>query len=343
VTGGDGFVGSHLAEALLAYGADVHVIVRPSSSEVLHNLRDVSARLRIHRADVSDATSVREVLKQVNTAASAPPVIFHLAAQSHVGESWHRPFETLSVNVVGTLNLLQSIVDLQLEILKCEVAGSSEEYGNVHPEMQGAYRFGVDGGVLLDTATPLNPQSIYATSKVAADFLTRNYHAAYGIPTVVTRMFNNYGPRQSARFVTGTIITQALTRGYVELGYLGASRDFCFVKDGAEGHIHAALFGEPGAVYVYGYGEHISIEAWCRLILRIGREDGYWTDPVVRVNQKERGRLGASEVQELRVDYNKLHALSGWRPRYSWDEGLRHTIRWYAENRASWSGAVPRA
>src|SRR3989344_3439425 len=107
--------------------------------------------------------------------------------------------------------------------------------------------------------SPLNPQSIYATSKVAADFLTRNFHSAYGIPTVVTRMFNNYGPRQNPRFITGTIITQAISRDIIELGVLSPKRDFCYVEDGAMGHINVALFGNPGETYVYGYGQTISI------------------------------------------------------------------------------------
>ena len=116
---------------------------------------------------------------------------------------------------------------------------------------------------MLDERSPVNPQSVYATSKVAADFLTRNYHAAYGLPTVVTRMFNNYGPRQNPRFITGAIITQALSRDTICLGYLAAKRDFCFVKDGARGHIFATLFGTPGEIYVYGSGRAISI---CRLV-----------------------------------------------------------------------------
>jgi dTDP-glucose 4,6-dehydratase len=340
VTGADGFVGSHLVEALLGYGAEVHALVRPTSSGMLNNLGHIRSRLQIHRADITDKQSVLQVLKRVAQASRREPVIFHLAGQSHVGESWHRLYETVAANTLGTLNLLQSIVDLDLQVFKFDTAGSSEEYGNVDPELKTDYRFGDDGGLILDTTSPLNPQSVYATSKVAADFLTRNYHAAYGVPAIVTRMFNNYGPRQNPRFVTGTIITQALSRNYVELGYLGAKRDFCFVKDGAQGHIHATLFGIPGQVYVYGSGEHISIDDWYRLIIKAGQEGGFWKDCELRIDESVRGRLGNSEVQELRVDFGKLARLSGWRPQFSWQEGLTETIRWYAENRDRWIGRV---
>jgi dTDP-glucose 4,6-dehydratase len=307
---------------------------------MLNNLQPLRDRVDVHRVDITDKQSVLQLLKVVAAAAERPPVIFHLAAQSHVGESWNRLYETMYTNTIGTLNLLQSIVDLGLEIYKFDTAGSSEEYGNVAEELREQYRFGADGGILLDTTSPLNPQSIYATSKVAADYLTRNYHAAYGLPALVTRMFNNYGPRQNPRFVTGTIITQALSRPYVELGYLGGKRDFCFVTDGARGHIHATMFGDPGEVYVYGYGEHISIEDWYHLILRIGEAEGFWGDIELRLDEDRRGRLGTSEVQELRVDHAKLTNLTGWKPLVTWEEGLLRTIQWYAEKRDSWIGRV---
>ena len=112
-------------------------------------------------------------------------------------------------NTVGTLNLLQSIVDNGLELEKFDTAGTSEEYGNVRESVAHHHDFDVDGGLILHEQSPINPKSIYATAKVAADFLTMNYHDAYGVPGIVTRMFNNYGPRQNPRYVTGTIITQA--------------------------------------------------------------------------------------------------------------------------------------
>jgi dTDP-glucose 4,6-dehydratase len=273
VTGADGFVGSHLVEELLRNGARVHVLVRATSSGMLHNIGALRRQITVHRADLSDKQAVLGILKVLKSDGNRP-IIFHLGAQAHVGECWARPYETLTANVTGTVNLLQSIVDLDLDIYRLDTAGSSEEYGNVRADVHEHYRFTSDGALLLDERSPVNPQSVYATSKVAADFLTRNYHAAYGLPTVVTRMFNNYGPRQNPRFVTGTIITQALSRDFITLGYMGAKRDFCFVKDGARGHICATLFGTPGDVYVYGSGRAISIADWYNLIIRLGQEAG---------------------------------------------------------------------
>jgi dTDP-glucose 4,6-dehydratase len=314
-------------------------MVRPTSSGTLHNLSDLQNSIRIERVDITDKQTVLQVLKRIDRAAQRPSIVFHLAGQSHVGESWSRPYETVAANTIGTINLLQSIVDLGMEIFKFDTAGSSEEFGNVHPEQKENYRFDAEG-LILDERSPINPQSIYATSKLAADFLTRNFHAAYGVPALVTRMFNNYGPRQNPRFVTGTIITQALKRQYVELGYVKAKRDFCFVRDGAMGHIHAALFGEPGQVYLYGSGRHISIEEWYKLIIEIGIEEGFWKSCDLRLDEENRGRLGNSEVEELRVDFSKLNSLTGWLPQHSWRDGLRETISWYAQNTARWMGRV---
>ena len=222
---------------------------------------------------------------------------------------------------------------------KISFAGSSEEYGNVNPETKDQYRFDKNGGLTLDEKSPINPQSIYAISKLAGDYLFRNFHRAYGLPCVVARKFNNYGPRQNPRFVTATIITQALTKNEIKLGYLGSKRDFTYVKDGAMGHIHVALFGKPGQVYCFGSGTTIGIKDWLDLILSIGETMGHWKKPKVRY-EKTRGRLGKSEVEELRVDYTKLHMLTGWKPIYSWEQGIKETIDWFAKNRSSWIGRV---
>ena len=339
VTGADGFVGSHLTEKLLEFGAHVHVFVRATSSGMLHNIGHLQGRIVVHRGDLTDKQAITVALRDLKTD-GGKPLIFHLGAQAHVGESWNRPYETLATNVLGTINLLQSIVDLEMDVYRVDTAGSSEEYGNVREEVRHHYRFDSDGGWILDEKSPINPQSVYATSKVAEDFLTRNYFSAYGVPGVVTRMFNNYGPRQNPRFVTGTIISQALSRDVIKLGYVLSKRDFCFVKDGVMGHIHVALFGDPGDVYVYGHGEYISILDWYKLIIRIGQEDGYWGEKTLEADTEGRGRLGKSEVEELRVDYSKLNRLTGWKPQYTWEEGLREVIKWYAENRDKWIGRV---
>lgn len=339
VTGADGFVGSHLTERLVELGANVHVFVRATSSGMLLNIGHIQEKITIHRGDLADKQAVLQTLIAIKKL-GGQPVIFHIGAQAHVGECWMRPYETISANVLGTVNLLQSIVDIDLDVYRVDTAGSSEEYGNILDEVRDHYRFTDDGGLILDERSPVNPQSVYATSKVATDFLTRNYHAAYGIPTVVTRMFNNYGPRQNPRFITGTIITQALSKDVIELGYVLSKRDFCFVKDGVRGHIHACLFGQPGGMYVYGYGQTISMLDWYNKIIQIGQEEGFWGEKKLEADTEGRARLGKSEVEELQVDYAKLNRLTGWEPQYSWDEGLRETIRWFVENRDRWVGRV---
>jgi dTDP-glucose 4,6-dehydratase len=338
VTGADGFMGSHLTEALVELDADVHAFVRATSSGALNNIGHVRDRMRVYFADLTDKTSVDYLVKDL-LKVDDRPYVFHLGAQAHVGESWHRPYETVMTNTVGTLNLLQSIVDHGLELEKFDTAGTSEEYGNVREAVAHHHDFDDAGGLILHERSPINPKSVYATSKVAADFLTMNYHDAFGLPGVVTRMFNNYGPRQNPRYVTGTIITQALTREVIELGQLEPMRDFCFCTDGVRGHLTVAARGVPGDLYVYGQGENIAMSDWADLILRIGREEGYWPAREV-VSTVDRFRPGASEVMALRVGFEKLHRETGWEPNVSWEEGILRTIAWYAENRARWIGRV---
>ena len=254
-------MGSHLTEALVDLGANVHAFVRATSSGALNNIAHLRPRLQVDFADLTDRASVDRLVREL-LAAPDPPYVFHLGAQAHVGESWHRPYETVMTNTVGTLNLLQSMVDNGLELEKFDTAGTSEEYGNVRESVADHHEFDDDGGLILHERSPINPKSIYATSKVAADFLTMNYHDAFGVPGVVTRMFNNYGPRQNPRYVTGTIITQALTREVVELGKLDPMRDFCFCTDGVRGHLRSSAQGTPGDVYVYGQGENIAMRDW---------------------------------------------------------------------------------
>src|SRR5438552_4180735 len=271
VTGADGFMGSHLTEGLVELGATVIAFVRATSSGALNNIGHLRGRIRVVFADLTDKTSVDYLVRDL-CAADDRPYVFHLGAQAHVGESWHRPYETVMANTIGTLNLLQSIVDHKLELEKFDTAGTSEEYGNVHEAVKHQHDFD-EHGLILHERSPINPKSIYATAKVAADFLTMNYHDAYGVPGVVTRMFNNYGPRQNPRYVTGTIITQALERETIELGALEPLRDFCFCTDGVRGHLMVAAHGIPGDLYVYGQGKNISMADWAALILEIGRGD----------------------------------------------------------------------
>jgi dTDP-glucose 4,6-dehydratase len=337
VTGADGFMGSHLTDALCHLGADVHAFVRATSSGALNNIGHLRDRMKVHFADLTDKTSIDYLMRELD---GTKPYIFHLGAQAHVGESWHRPYETVMANTVGTLNLLQSIVDQGLEIEKFDTAGTSEEYGNPRESVQHHHDYDDEGSLILHERSPINPKSIYATAKVAADFLTMNYFDAFGLPGVVTRMFNNYGPRQNPRYVTGTIITQALERPEIELGSLEPLRDFCFCTDGVRGHLMVAAKGVPGDVYVYGQGENISMADWSQKIIDVGEANGFWPAGRHVVTTEKRYRPGASEVMALRVGYEKLNRETGWDPKVSWDEGVLHTIRWYAENRDRWLGRV---
>ena len=340
VTGADGFMGSHLTEALVALGAHVHAFVRATSSGALNNIWHLRDRLNVKFADLTDKTSVDYLVREIRDTAADKPYVFHLGAQAHVGESWHRPYETVMANTLGTLNLLQSVVDQGLELEKFDTAGTSEEYGNVRESVREHHSWDDEGALILHERSPINPKSIYATSKVAADFLTMNYYDAFGLPGVVTRMFNNYGPRQNPRYVTGTIITQALSREQVELGALEPLRDFCFCTDGVRGHLTVAAHGIPGDVYVYGQGRNVSMADWADLILRVGAEHGFWPTDREIVTVSARLRPGQSDVMALRVGYEKLHAETGWEPKVSWEEGVLRTIEWYAANRERWIGRV---
>ncbi len=340
VTGADGFMGSHLTEALVTLGANVVAFVRATSSGALNNISHLRQDLTVVFADLTDRTSIDYLVRDHLVTAPDKPYVFHLGAQAHVGESWHRPYETVMANTVGTLNLLQSIVDYGVELEKFDTAGTSEEYGNVRESVAHHHDFDDLGSLILHERSPINPKSVYATAKVAADFLTMNYHDAYGVPGIVTRMFNNYGPRQNPRYVTGTIITQALTRPEIELGALEPLRDFCFTTDGVRGHLVVAAKGVPGDVYVYGQGKNISMRDWSDLIIRTGEEHGFWGgDRHVVINEK-RMRPGATDVMALRVGYEKLNAETGWEPKISWEEGVLRTIQWYAANRERWVGRV---
>src|SRR5919106_3304694 len=313
-------MGSHLTEALVLLGANVQAFVRATSSGALNNIGHLRRQLKVHFADLTDKTSIDFLVRELCEAPDRP-YIFHLGAQAHVHESWHRPYETVMANTLGTLNLLQSIVDYGLEVEKFDTAGTSEEYGNVREAVAHQHDFDSDGGVVFHERSPINPKSIYATAKVAADFLTMNYHDAFGVPGVVTRMFNNYGPRQNPRYVTGTIVTQALTRESVELGNLEPLRDFCFCTDGVRGHLTVAAQGTPGDVYVYGQGKNVSMRDWAELILRVGEQGGYWPAGRELVTTSARFRPGASDVMALRVGYEKLAEETGWKPLVSWEDG----------------------
>ena len=153
VTGADGFMGSHLTEALVHLEAKVHAFVRATSSGALNNIGHLRRQVMIEFADLTDRHSVDLLVRALGKAPDRP-FVFHLGAQAHVGESWHRPYETVMANTVGTLNLLQSIVDYGLEIEKFDTAGTSEEYGNVNEDVRHHHNFDTDGGLILHERSP---------------------------------------------------------------------------------------------------------------------------------------------------------------------------------------------
>ena len=326
ITGADGFVGSHLADALVNLGAEVHALVRRPKD--LRNLGHLSGQITLHAADVRNYGQVRQALEPLGRVRGL--IIFHLAAQAHVGESWIQPEITLETNVLGTQNLLRAVLDLKLDLHCFDYAGTSEEYGKYDEVRRSQYRRDSGGSIILDETSPLNPQSVYASSKVAADFLCRNYFAAYSLPVAVTRMFNNFGPRQSPRFITASVISQALRQQIIEVGHVEARRDFTYISDGIQGHLLTALHGSPGQIYVFGQGRNIAIADWIKLILQIGKDNGYWPEREV-VIKSNRQRPGHTDEADLLADATKLQNLTGWQPEVGWEEGILKTIGWYAQ------------
>src|SRR4030095_10400069 len=159
VTGADGFMGSHLTDALVELGATVHAFVRATSSGALNNIGHLRRRLKVPFADLTDKTSIDFLVRELREAPDKP-YVFHLGAQAHVHESWHRPYETVMANTVGTLNLLQSIVDNGLDLEKFDTAGTSEEYGNVREAVAHHHDFDDEGGLILHERSPINPKSV---------------------------------------------------------------------------------------------------------------------------------------------------------------------------------------
>lgn len=328
VTGADGFVGSHLLDKLVGLGAKITVFLESTPHNPIANISHLIPNIKITRGNITDRHSLDVSLKALKNSQDKP-IIFHLAAQAHVGESWERPLETLMVNTIGTYNVLQSIVDSGIDVHKFDYAGTAEEFGN-NPNIP------VESFELHEES-PINPTSIYATSKLAGDFLTLNFFHAYNLPTVVARMFNHFGPRQSPRYVTGVIITQALMKDQIVLGRLDPRRDFVYVEDGVDAHLNIAAHGKPGETYCYGHGKDISIKDWAELIVKVGKEMGVWGDKEI-ISSPDRFRPGKSDVMRLRVAYGKLKTLTGWEPKTSWEAGVAQTIKWYAENQSKWIG-----
>lgn len=296
VLGGGGFIGSHLTDRLLALGADVRALVR--KAEGLHP-RD---RLTVVRGSLGDAERVREAARGVD-------VVFHLAAVVGVPYSCLHPEETIDTNVVGTLNVLTAARDEGVR--KVVQTSTSEVYGP--PQY-----------LPIDEKHPKQPRSPYAASKIASDALALSFHHSFGLPVAVIRPFNTYGPRQSARAVIPTMITQALTQSEIKLGNLETTRDFTYVGDVVDGFLRVAeAEASIGREINIGSGVEVSIGELCREIIAATGRD---VTPSVDAE-----RIRPAEVPRLRCDPSLASELLGWQPRYTLADGLRETIAWFGD------------
>jgi len=263
--------------------------------------------------DLRDQAGVRRLLEQVR-----PDAIFHLAAQSFVPASWSGPADTMTTNVLGQVHLLEAMRDLGMTDVPMQIAGSSEEYGLVHPEE-----------TPITEENPLRPLSPYAVSKVTQDMLGWQYHRSFGLRTVRTRAFNHEGPRRGEVFVTSNFAKQiALIEAgkqppVLEVGNLEARRDWHDVRDTVVAYWKAALEGEPGEVYNIGRGEAVSIQGMLDILLSMAKVD-------VQVRPVPE-RMRPSDVELLLCDPTKFRDRTGWAPTIPFEQTLRDTLEYWRE------------
>ncbi len=309
VTGADGFIGSHLTEALVALGANVTAFCFYNSFDSRGWLdmipEEVKKHISFEMGDVRDPNGVR-------MAVVGKDLVFHLAALIAIPFSYHSPDSYVDTNIKGTLNVLQASRDAAVE--RVIVTSTSEVYGTARH-------------VPMDEKHPLQGQSPYSASKIAADKLAESFHRSFGLPVVTVRPFNTYGPRQSARAVIPTIILQLL--GGAEEIYLGSlhpTRDLNYIDDTVAGFIALAECDEAiGREVNVGSGREISIGDLVALLMDV-------TKSRTRVVQHE-GRLrpSASEVDRLLCDNSLVTSLTDWRPEVSLEDGLERTVEWFRD------------
>ena len=309
VTGAGGFIASHLIERLVEMDAKVRAFVRYNSRGDWGTLQwlpaDTFTQIEIIAGDLRDASAIRQAARDVE-------IIFHLGALIAIPYSYVHPREVIETNILGTLNVLEAAREFR--VAKIVHTSTSEVYGTAVT-------------VPISESHPLKGQSPYSASKIGADKIAESFYRALKVPVATIRPFNTYGPRQSARAVIPTIITQALTRNDIKLGSLHPTRDFTFVKDTVEGFLLVAESPNTiGQELNVGSDTEISIQALAQKIISlIGR-------PVEIVTDEQRLRPAKSEVERLWADNRKAKQLIGWAPRTSLDEGLRQTIDWVSKN-----------
>jgi NAD dependent epimerase/dehydratase len=312
VTGADGFIGSHLTEALIVAGYDVKAFVLYNSFNswgwLDHCEPYVKGRFEVFSGDIRDPHGIKEAMKGCDS-------VLHLAALIAIPYSYQSPDTYIDTNIKGTLNVLQASRELGIQRVIC--TSTSEVYGTAQ-------------FVPITEKHPLQGQSPYSATKIAADQLAYSFYTSFDLPVVIMRPFNTYGPRQSARAVIPTIITQiASGKRQIKLGAVSPTRDFNFVKDTAKGFI-AALESEKGCGEVINLGSNfeISIGDTAKLIAEtMNTEIDILTDEV-RLRPKE------SEVLRLWADNSKARELFGWAPDYGglegFKRGLTETAEWFA-------------
>jgi len=303
VTGADGFIGSHLAERLAAEGARVRAFVWYNSFGRWGWLDDSPVRdaLEVVAGDVTDAEFVRGAVADCE-------VVFHLAALIAIPYSYSAPRSYVRTNVEGTLNVLQAA--REAGVGRVVHTSTSEVYGTARV-------------VPIAEDHPLTGQSPYAASKIAADKMAEAFHLSFGLPVVTVRPFNTYGPRQSARAVIPTIVSQALRGGPVRLGNLHPTRDLTYVADTVEGFVRAgAAAGVEGRTINLGSGRETSIGG---LVELVGTVLGRKLECAV---EAERVRPETSEVERLLADAALARQLLGWTPAVELPAGIERTVEW---------------
>ncbi len=308
VTGAGGFIGSHLTEALAKKGARVRAFVHYNALGSLGWLDEspLKNELLVRSGDITDRDSVRK-------AVDGAEVVFHLAALIAIPYSYAAPASYVRTNIEGTLNVLQAVREQSVERLLH--TSTSEVYGTAQR-------------IPIDEEHPLQGQSPYSASKIGADKLAEAFHRSFEVPVVTIRPFNTFGPRQSARAVIPTIISQILWGdGVVRLGNLEPTRDLNYVSNTVDGFLAAAAAPDDalGQTVNLGSGRDISIGDLAALIGRLMDRE------IVVESAQPRKRPPKSEVERLQADSGLARRLLGWEPRVELEEGLRRTIAWMRE------------
>jgi len=309
VTGAGGFIGSHLVERLVEQGAHVRAFVKYNSRNdwgLLEFLpQEKLKHVEVIMGDLRDSDAVRSAANDVQ-------LIFHLGSLIAIPYSYVHPREAIETNIIGTLNVMVAARESDSE--KVVHTSTSEVYGTA--------RY-----VPMDEIHPLQGQSPYSASKIGADAIAESFFRSFGVPVATIRPFNTFGPRQSARAVIPTIITQALTRNEIQLGSLEPTRDYTYVEDMVAGFIKIAESANSiGDVINIGSNFEIAVGDLARKVVAIvGGSKRVVADPV-------RCRPPNSEVDRLWCDNGKAKRLLGWEPGISFDQGLEKTIEWIAGN-----------